>query len=475
MESREGFRPKRFESRGEVTIRGERVAYTAIAADAPLYDDAGRAEATMFSFTYLRSGVRNAASRPVLFAWDGGPGSSSVWLHMGLLGPRRVVIPDPVHPPMLPPFPLAANANSLLDIADIVLIDPVGTGFSRMLPGSSPAEFYGGDPDVRTVVQFMQRWLTTYHRWNSPKFILGESYGATRAALVAKALMGGPTSPVEQLPAVSLNGVIVLGPEIQESGHRTIRDRASELPTMAATAWYHRKVVTKLSLPAFVSQTEQFADGPYIDALREGRGLSAAGLSRVATRMSSFIGIPARSLVRDGLRLSRVTFLKTLLRDRHVAMGMYDTRLVLPSMPRGDPDDPVADDPAMGQFTPAYVAAFNDYADVDLGISLRRRYDAIDFAVDVQWRPARQAMPLRDMSAAMRTNQGLRLFVGRGYYDMAVPLGQTDALLNGVALPRERVTIRTYRAGHMIYLGRDEAGELSEDLRTFIRAASPSL
>ncbi len=226
--------PRSFVSTHTAVFGGTTLTYLATAADTLLTDAQGNPSAAIFSFTYARQGVKDLASRPVLFIFNGGPGSASLWIHMGALGPRRVVSDDPSRPVTVGPFHMADNPLSPLDIADLVFIDPVGTGFSHVVGGGKAEDYYGVNEDAKATADFIIAWLTKNHRWSSPKYVLGESYGTVRAAVLAKALAGGPTGG-GSLPGVSLNGVVLLGVALGSPGS----DPAEQtlLPSLAATAW----------------------------------------------------------------------------------------------------------------------------------------------------------------------------------------------------------------------------------------------
>jgi carboxypeptidase C (cathepsin A) len=239
------------------TFGGTPVTYVATAADTSLPDAKGNPKAVLFSFSYLRQGVKDPGKRPVLFIFNGGPGSASLWIHMGMLGPRRIAPDDPAHPNTVGPFHVSDNPLCPLDVADLVFIDPVGTGFSHVVGDGKPEEFYGVNEDAKATEDFIIAWLTQNHRWNSPKFVLGESYGTTRAAVLAKALGGGPFGG-GNVPGVTLNGVVLLGLSMGSPGadieHQLL------LPSLAAAAWYHGRIDKQgRTLEAFVNEVQQFA------------------------------------------------------------------------------------------------------------------------------------------------------------------------------------------------------------------------
>jgi carboxypeptidase C (cathepsin A) len=447
---------------------GTTITYLATAGDTFLTDSHGSPTAAVFSFTYSRQSVKDLSKRPVLFIFNGGPGSASLWIHMGALGPRRIAADDPAHPTTVGPFHTIDNSMSPLDIADLVFIDPVGTGFSHVVGGGKPEEFYGVNEDAKATADFIIAWLTRNHRWNSPKFVLGESYGTTRAAVLAKALGGGPFGG-GTLPGVSLNGVVLLGLSMGSPGEDA--ETQLLLPSLAATAWYHGKVDKKgRTLEGFVSEVRQFAATEYGAALFAGSRLSGAERQTIAAKLAAYTGLPESFILEHDLRISSGDFAEQVLHDRARETGRYDARFTLPHAGTGH--DPVADDPAMGQYTPGYVATFNDYLQTDLGVTLDQRYEVISFAaVNARWNwspgsPSTLRGP--ELATAMRRNPSMRLLVGSGYYDLVTPFAAAQYTIDHVEIPPDRVTFKNYESGHMVYLGDGPARAFVQDLREFI-------
>lgn len=462
-------------TRHQVVIRGRTIAYTATAGETLLRNGRGQATAALFSFAYVKDEA--PADRPVMFVFNGGPGSSSVWLHMGVVGPRRVQLDAEVNPSNVPPFGLVDNPDSLLDVADLVFIDPIGVGFSRIVGVGKPEDFYGVDEDAESIAQFIELWLTANGRWNAPKYLMGESYGSARAATLPLALMGGPTTYSGVMRGITVNGVILLGASLngQGAGPSAARSAALNLPAMAATAWSHGRVAREgRSLAAFDAEVSTFALGDYLEAV----GKAAAGvLSRneraaVIARLSAYTGLPP-SAFPDSLILSTRAFSQQLLADEGLALGLYDGRYTLPLA--GDGGEPVADDPAMGRYVPGFIAAFHQMLAQDLKVSLDRPYGAIvwrDLLFGWNWKrtgvPEGQSFAA-DLATAMRRNRDLQVLVASGYFDLVTtPAAAKDALLQA-SVPAERVTIRDYESGHMLYLG-DTAAAFSDDVRALIAA-----
>ncbi len=450
----------------------EHVEYRAIVAETFLEGPSGMPAASIVSVTYLRTDVRGEAERPVIFVFNGGPGSASLWLHMGFIGPRRVAFGNDIQPETTPPFRLVDNMESPLDVADLVLFDPPGTGFSRVLSGGEPEQYYGVQQDASATVDFIRAWIREHGRWNSPKYLMGESYGTVRAAVVAKLLAGGPFG-TGRMDGITLDGVILLGQAMDGAGGAD-RDGAyvDSLPSLAATAWYHGKVDRDgVTLQQHVDAARRFAAGEYRDALYAGWDLAARERRRIAERLSALVGIPAGEILEHDLRLSNRTFAERLLAAEGREVGMYDSRFVLPL--DNDGDDPVADDPAMGQYVPGYVAAVNLYLRSELGVDLDRAYDAIAFrSVNARWDYGHGAGVLRnfseDLAIAARRNPALRIFVGTGFYDLVTTVGSAHYTLRHSGIERHRVWMRDYESGHMPYLGPDSRRALAADIRRFV-------
>ena len=451
---------------------GRKVAYQATAGETILQDAKGAPAATLFSFSYVEKAAR--PERPVVFIFNGGPGSSSVWLHLGMAGPRQVDFVDEVNPPTVPPFPLKDNPNALLDVADLVFIDPPGTGFSRVLPGGRTEDYYGTNQDALAVAKFISDWLSRNDRWASPKFVMGESYGTTQAAALATTLMGGPTSPSGELGAITLNGILVLGPAM--GGAVGDHLYGANLPAMAASAWYHRPELRQgRTLDAAVEAARTLAANGYMRALYLGNALPAADRLALAEQLAALTGVPAQTWLANRLRLGLGAYSRELLKDQGLQVGAYDSRYVLPLKAAGA--DPVADDPAMGQYTPAFVGAMNGYLTGELKVRMEEPYIPIAFSqVNSKWDYGPGGPRSRDAAAelaqALRRNPALRLFVAAGHYDLVTTVGAAEYALNQVDLPPERVTVKAYPSGHMPYLGADSAKALAADVRAFIRQAA---
>jgi carboxypeptidase C (cathepsin A) len=467
--------PVSFVTRHSGRYGTEAVAYTASASEIHLRDDKGEPKAAIFTFAYVKDGVKDAATRPVTFVWNGGPGSSSIWLHMGAIGPRRVVVPSDAQDDGPPPYQFEDNAASPLDATDLVFVDPVGTGWSRALGKHESKEFWGLHEDADSVTELIRAWVTENRRWASPKYLLGESFGTTRAAAVAGRMEGEA--------AMSLNGVILVSQALDYQGstpeHDNLISYVTYLPTMAATAWYHGKVADRpADLRAFLTEARAFAVDEYAPALFKGNGLDPAARARLRARLARFTGLSETYLEQAELRPLAGRFLKELLRGEGKTVGRLDGRYL------GEDVDRVAEqpdgDPGSAGISSAYAAGLNVYVAEALGVKMDRPYAVSggpELGRNWKWRPTPEGSPWepsyvntsRDLSRALRKNRGLRVMVASGYYDFATPFFDAEYTFASRGFLKERLTFTYYEAGHMMYLHHPSLAQFAADVRTFIR------
>lgn len=460
----------RFEKRHTGRFNGQQIRYRSVVEETPVTDASGAVVASIGSISYISEGGGDA--RPVIFAFNGGPGSASVWLHMGFFGPVRPDYgsgDDEIQPPTAAPFAMVPNPESPLDVADVVLIDPPGTGFARVYGKDNTAKVFGPEEDAQVVTRFITEWLRRNGRENSPRYLIGESYGTIRAALVAKMLAGGPFA-TGRMNGITLNGVMLLGQAMDGSRRSPEISAVKNLSAFAATAWYHGKVARGAGLEAHVEQARAFAAGPYLTALMAGSRLPAAERDAIATTLSGLIGIPAARLLELDLRMDGTTFGRELLRDEGLQVGAYDARYTLPLA--ASAGDPVADDPAMGQYVPLYVATLQEHMRTNLGVSVDRAYNPIEFHQinSVFWKgqPPLSQNHAESLATAMRRNPQLRVLVGTGYFDLVTTLGAAEDAVALSGMDPERVTMISYTSGHMPYIGKQSRAQLAADVRAFV-------
>jgi carboxypeptidase C (cathepsin A) len=406
-----------------------------------------------------------------------------VWLHLGVIGPRRLVLDQEVNPSNTPPFGLADSNFSPLDIADLVFIDPVGTGFSHAVGHAKNSDFFGVDEDADAVARFIELWLTENQRWTSPKFLMGESYGATRAAILPRALMGGPLYG-GVMRGITVNGVILVSPGLG-AGTGAGAPAAAEadgpdprvgqaIPGMAVTAWYHgRTEQDGRSATQVYHDTLAFATTDYANAIYQlGKGnLPDTEKQLIAAQLETLTSLPQSVWIENDLSISSQAFLKQLLADEGLEAGSYDSRYTLPLT--GSGGDPVADDPAMGRYVPGFVAAFHEMITTELDVDMAIPYNSITFAeANYGWKwerlpIARGQHPAEDLAMAIRRTPALRVMVATGYYDIVTSPASALNQLKESGFPPGRLYHRHYESGHMLYLG-DTAEAFADDVRKLI-------
>ena len=452
------------------TFGGQRVPYRATIGDTILASDEGKAEAVIVTTSYVKTPMDPA--RPVFFIYNGGPGSGSVWLQMGAFGPKRVAIPSDAKDDGAPPYPLLDNPDSLLDVADLVFIDPPGTGFSYLTQGTDPKKYYGLRQDGRAVAQVIRRWINDNGRWNSPKFLGGESYGTTRTAMVADELEGSTYNDV------GLNGLILISTILDFAGREPTPGNEMAyivtLPNMAAAAFYHGKAKAE-SVEAIAEEARKFAIGPFATALLKGEDLPADERASVRKELSRLTGLSETYLDQANLRVTDQRFYKELLRDRGQTIGRLDARYTGTDYDSaGETPD---NDPSFYGIDAGYTAAVNAWTRETLGYKTDREYQSIgrepgrnwDWNLEASGRGAYlNVAPL--IGQAMRQNAGLRLFAAQGWYDFATPFFGAEYSLKRPGIPQDRITWKYYDAGHMMYVRDEDRAKLSADIRAFIRA-----
>ena len=464
----------------EMTLDSKTLKYTATAGNLIIRDDDEKPYGNIFYVAYTLDGAE-PGSRAVSFLYNGGPGSATIWLHMGSFSPVRIQTDSP-NPTAGPPFKLVPNEDSLLDKTDLVFIDAPLTGFSRAVGKGTAKDFTGVDQDLRAFDRFIIRYLTVNQRWNSPKFLIGESYGTTRSAALAD-MLGND--------GVQLNGVVlissILNYNIRAGGYDSLY--VFNLPSYAAAAWYFNKVQDKpADVAAWVEQARQFASGPYAQALFAGDRLPAARLDDVAKQVSHFTGLSVDYIKEANLRISPTRFRKEVLRDDRKTLGRYDMRF------EGMDVDAAGENPSYDAsdtgITGAFVAAFHDYLSRELKYETNDEYRPSAGSIG-QWdwkhRPTsgggfsggggEQSQPYvaADLASAIRKNPHLHVFSANGYFDLATPFFATEFDLDHMNLEpalRGNVQFGYYPSGHMIYLNVEALHKLKADLAGFITSAS---
>ena len=492
-------------TQGSVTVGGQKISYEAVvgtltvgssdAQDAMLGLDGkllpgmeekevkdpteAPATARMSYVAYFQVGAK-PEQRPITFCYNGGPGSSTVWLHMGSFGPRRVVTADAQHTPAAP-YRLVENNESLLDVSDVVFIDMPGTGFGRLFGNDKEKAFWGVDQDAHAFARFIPRFLGKYGRWNSPKYLFGESYGTTRSANLANIL--------ENEKDIDLNGVILLS---QILNFATDVDGAREnpgvdlpyelgLPTYAATAWYHHKLPTQpAALEPFLAEVEDFAMGDYAHALGEGSAMPTAEKQRLAEKLHGYTGLPVDYLLKADLRISGGYFEKELQGEAGITTGRLDTRFAGPAI---DPLSATAEyDPQSAAISSAYVSSFNDYVRHELKYGegqtfLPSAYGIPGFTWDMKHGQGGGGTlnVMADLASAMKTNPRLKVMLNSGYYDLATPFFAAVYEEHHLPIPASltgNIEYQFYESGHMVYVQQNSLHKLHDKVAAFIRSSA---
>lgn len=455
-----------------IIIGGKTILYTATAGYLRMDDDAGKHKANMFFVAYEKED-ENLKTRPITYAFNGGPGSSSVWLHIGALGPKRIVMDDEGNPTS-PPYSLTENEFTWLEFTDLVFIDPVSTGFSRPASGEEKKQFHGVNEDATSVGEFIRLYTTRNKRWLSPKYLAGESYGTTRAAMLSGYL--------QDTYGMNLNGIVLISTALNFQTIRMASDNDLAyqlfLPSFTATAFYHKKLATELQsdLLKTLEEARKWANSEYMIALDKGDALTESERQQVAKKLSYFTGISTEYILNANLRLDIFRFSKELLRSERRTVGRLDSRFKgIDANAAGErPDyDPSYDGVIYGP----YSAAINDYLRTELGVENDLNYEILTGKVQPwNWGSASGGYAnvnvAEVLAEAMNKNKYMKVFVANGYFDLATPFNATEYTFNHLGLEaglHENITMDYFPAGHMMYVQKSSLKKLTEDVANFYR------
>ena len=455
---------------------GKGFDYTATAGTLVIRDDEDKPIANMGYVAYTRRDTKDLSQRPVLFAFNGGPGSSSLWLHMGVLGPKRVVVADPTPTPPAP-YKVVDNEFGVLDKADLVMIDPVGTGLSRAVCDKKDEDFWGVDPDIDSVSRFIAQYVSDNNRWNSPKYLFGESYGTTRAAAIVDWLRSRRSLAFNGLVLVSVaTDIEAIFAELPGNE----RPYAAYLPAYAAVGWYHHMIPNQpAALEPFLTEVRRYATGPFTAALLKGDALSDEERDAVARQVHEYTGLSPEYVKAANLRISEIAFAHELLKSRRLTIGRLDGRFAGATQ---DPLEKYADyDPQSAAISAAFTAAFQDWYHVDLKFGQGRTYRATNFSIGERWKwthkpiDAQGEQPIVnsgvDLAQALVQDANLKVLVLNGYYDLATPFSATEYMMAHLGLPpgtSSRIQMKYYEAGHMMYVNPGSIKKMKGDVDAFI-------
>jgi carboxypeptidase C (cathepsin A) len=459
------------ETKHELKLKTGVLQYTSTAGVIPLNDEFDKKEAEIFFIAYTLNDGNDPAERPLIFVFNGGPGSSSIWLHMGAVGPHRVKMQDQGWMPG-PPYRMEPNEFSWLQFADLVFIDPVGTGYSRAAKEELDKKYWSVKGDIESVGEFIRLYLTRYERWSSPLFLAGESYGTTRAAGLAGHLVD---------KGIAFNAVILISCALSMRiiSFNDDDDLPYQLfvPTYAATAWYHEKLHPELQareLMNLLEEVERWSEGEYTVALMKGDRLSEGEWQGIAQQLARYTGLEMDYILGTNLRVNIGRFCKELLRNENRSVGRLDSRfkgveaIAVTEFPEFDP--------SMLAITPPYTAVFNDYVRKELGVQTDLVYEALSYKVNENWEWEKGKLPNTGVAlrSAVAKNPFMKIFVGQGYYDLATPHLATQYMITHMNIDaelRDNVTMVLYPAGHMFYLDVECLAQHQDDVAAFINSA----
>jgi carboxypeptidase C (cathepsin A) len=454
-----------------VRIRGKEIKYTATAGTLPIRTDDGKVAARMFFVAYSKDG-EDARTRPVSFLYNGGPGSATIWLHMGSFGPKRVQMADDGFQPA-PPYQLVDNDNSLLDTTDIVFIDAISTGYSRVVAGVNPAQYHGQNGDLRAFGDFINEYLTTYSRWASPKYLIGESYGTIRSA--------GLSQELQTRHGIELNGIVLVSALLTyqtiSTGPQNDVALISYFPTYTASAWYHKKLPADLAgdLKKALDESRAFADGEYAAALLKGNSMPAAERHAVAQKIARLTGLSPEYVEQTNLRIDPGRFRKELLRDKRLSIGRLDSRFTTTDLDAAGEQEEF--DPSNTALQGAWTAMFMDYVRNEL-----KWESDLHFASSGNVRPwtydQNRYMDMTEpLRSTMAKNPYLKVLVAAGYYDMATPFHGIEMNMWHLAYDpsyTQRFDFTYYEGGHMMYIRPSAHKKLADDITKFITSTERS-
>jgi carboxypeptidase C (cathepsin A) len=457
-----------------IKINGMTLNYTASAGCLPMKDEAGKLKANIFFTSYIKDEEEDEAQRPITFAFNGGPGAASVFLHLGALGPKRILLKEEKEA-LPPPYKLVENAYTWLDITDLVFVDPVGTGYSRAASGEDPKKFWGVKEDIQSVGAFIRLYLTKYNRWLSPKFIVGESYGTTRAA--------GLSSYLQNKLGINLNGLILISEALN---FQTIVFTPGNdlpyilfLPTYATTAWYHHKLLPEFqsNFIKTVDEVEEFALSEYLAALAKGDLLSEIERNSIVEKLARYTSLSKNYIQKSNLRISRDGFGKELLRQKDLKIGVLDSRITGKYTPHD-----FTQDPSVFLVTGLLMATWNDYVKVDLKYENDLRYKILSTKANESWNWSSATGGLGYVNVvdtlhqAMSENKYLKVLIASGYYDLDTPYFASKYAAIHLGLDpklRKNLTLTFYEAGHQMYTHLPALRKLKSDVEDFFRKAIP--
>ena len=480
------FVPQCFESDGEFELRGQKIKYHTVSEDNVFYDDNGKAIASIFSYSYFRTDVENSVNRPVMFCYNGGPGSSSMYVHAGFFGVKRLKYEEEIdRPTSLPPYETIDNPDSLLDICDLVMIDPVGTGYGVLIDQSRGKDFYGIEEDAESILTFIEKWTHKYNRWLSPKYLCGESYGCTRTAVVAGIAGGGGGN--NRGYGVKFDGLVMIGNTVTTGKYFfhpiPVEEAVVWFPTYAAINWFHNHP-TDQTVDEFAMEAKKFADEEYLVALYKGESLQGEAREAIKKKISYYTGVSDKFLEDRALRIDDAGFRHEVIKHLGKSVSRYDGRHTRDQLVPYQDEERKGDwfDATGNRYDGFFYGALNGVILPSLNVKMDRQYLTFNLFDDEtedyghpKWNINAKGGTTADrLRQAMVSTHGMRTFFANGWYDDCTDIGLVYYVCDHAGLPKDRVYIKPYKSGHMIYISEDNCKELSEDIRKFIEGKDPT-
>ena len=470
------FKPARFETDNKITLNGKEIPYHTVSEDNVFYNKDGKPIASIFSYSYFRSDVEDTSNRPVIFAYNGGPGSACLYVHAGFLGARRITYGEPDRPTAFGPYEVIDNPDCLLDIADLVLVDPVGTGYGVLIDEEEGKNFLGIEQDAEALLTFIEAWLRRYNRNLSPKYLVGESYGCTRSATAAGI---AATRGKDRSYGVAFDGIVMIGNTVTVGEYfgkeLHVEPCVLGFPTYAGVNWFHNHPSDQ-TVKDFVMEAKAFADEEYLLALYKGERLSEEEKEHIIEKVTYYTGVSREYLLRNGLKIDDGTYRSEVLKSKGKAVSRYDGRMTRPLMTPDVLEDKKGlwDDATADRYDTYFFNALLGDLLPGLGVKLDRNYvnSALYY---MSWdKKCERGTTGEQLRNAMTMRPGMRTFFANGWFDLCTEFGYVFHTLDHAGLPLDRVFVKGYNSGHMIYIGEDNVHELCADVRKFILGEDPT-
>lgn len=453
---------------GNIEISGKKIEYEAVSEEYIIYGENGQEEATIFMTAYICQNTEKR-DKPILFAYNGGPGSASIFLNIGGLGPRIIDLGDGVSVPFNPPFSMKDNKNTVLDICDLVFIDPIGCGFSRILTKEAVKKYASSQEDAKSMICGINNFLSRHKRWNCPVFLLGESYGTVRAALMAEQFYENQIGNTCNALNIHIAGLILIGSLLDRDKSLFPVERAvTNFPSIAAAHWYNMKGEKPL-LKKYIEDAEEFAFRKYLTVLALGKKATEKERKDVLEALISFTGLSQRYFEMHGLRLTVEEYLHENARNTGRIVSPYDSRFASEAFQKTDQFDSTAEEPYFERIMPAFTHCYYGVVKEALGITTDRDYQYTNLEMNENWKFDSPQNPIHFVENAMRKNQKMKVMFVNGYYDMLTTYSYSEYMINTFDLPLDRTWHKGYESGHMPCIGEGQSFAVGEDLRRFIK------